>query len=161
MLAGSADVGFVEGPARPTGIRSAEIATDELIMVAAPGDPLTRRRRPLTAAEVASLALTSREPGSGTRDVVDRALTDAGWRLPAPAMEVSTSTGVREAIRAGGAPGFLSRRTVQADLDSGSLREIPTTGLALQRKFRAVWVGGARPPAGPVRDLLAVARVTG
>ena len=29
--------------------------------------------------------------------------------------------------------------------------------LDLRRSLRAVWVGGSTPPAGPVRDLLAIA----
>lgn len=64
---------------------------------------------------------------------------------------------MRESVRAGGAPAFLSRRTVDPDVASGALMIVPTAGLDLTRILRAVWVGGAMPPAGPVRDLLAIA----
>lgn len=70
---------------------------------------------------------------------------------------MATSTGVRESVRAGGAPAFLSRRAVEADLERGALVLVRTSGLTVGRLFRAVWVGGAQPPAGPVRDLLALA----
>lgn len=76
-------------------------------------------------------------------------------------MEFTTSTRVREAVRAGSAPAFLSRRTITHDLHSGALVVVPTTGLRHGRTFRAVWSGGPDPPAGPVRDLLAIADAAG
>ncbi len=154
---GTADVGFVEGAETPAHLSIRDIMSDELVLIASPDDPLARRRRPLRPDQVARLGLTSREIGSGTREVVDRALAAHGLVAAPPAVEVTTSTGAREAVRAGGGPAFLSPLTVEADLASGSLVAVPTTGLALSRVFRAVWVGGTEPPAGPVGDLIAVA----
>nr|WP_231747524.1 LysR family transcriptional regulator [Auraticoccus cholistanensis] len=155
---GRADVGFVEGADVPHQLASRDLVTDELVLVVARDDPLARRRRPLQPAQLAGLSLTSREAGSGTREVVDRALAAHGLRLAPPAVEVTTSTGAREAVRAGSGPAFLSRRTVAHELATGALVVVPTTGLDLTRTFRAVWVGGGEPPAGPVRDLVAVAQ---
>ncbi|MER6938542.1 hypothetical protein ABT284_12450, partial [Nocardioides sp. NPDC000441] len=42
-------------------------------------------------------------------------------------------------------------------LDLGILVSVPVAELDLSREFRAVWIGGSRPPAGPVRDLLGIA----
>ncbi len=154
---GEAQLGFIEQPEAPSELSVLDIGTDELVLVAAPEDRWARRRRPQTPAEVAGRALTSREPGSGTRDVVERALARHGLSMAPPAVELTTSTGVREAVRSGGAPAFLSRRTVGADLDAGQVVLVRTTGLDLTRVLRAVWVGGTRPPAGPSRDLLAIA----
>jgi molybdate transport repressor ModE-like protein len=159
--AGLADLGFVEGVRPPARLRHRNIATDELVLVTAPDSPLARRRRPLDPHQIAELALTSRERGSGTRDVVERAFAVHGLVPAPPVVEVTTSTALREAVRAGGAAAFISRRAVQADLQSGALREVRTTGLDLTRTFRAVWAGPAQPPAGPVRDLLAVASALG
>ncbi|NEC74010.1 LysR family transcriptional regulator, partial [Streptomyces rochei] len=74
LLAGEADLGFVEGVSVPAGLDSAVIAHDRLIVVAAPGHPWARRRRPLRAAELAATPLILREKGSGTRQVLDAAL---------------------------------------------------------------------------------------
>src|SRR5690349_8513878 len=73
VLAGEADLGFVEGLTMPAGLDSAVIAHDHLIVVVAPGHPWARRRRPLPAAELASTPLILREKGSGTRQVLDTA----------------------------------------------------------------------------------------
>jgi molybdate transport repressor ModE-like protein len=157
---GAARLGFVEGVDAPTSLRSVPVAHDELVLVAAGGTPISRRRRPLTPVEVADLALTSREPGSGTREVVERALQSHGLRMHDPVVELTTATAIREAVLAGSAPAFLSRRVVARDVDSGHLTEVPVAGLDLTRVFRAVWVGSRQPPAGPVRDLVAIARTS-
>lgn len=154
---GAAHLGFIEGLDVPTDLRSAALGTDELVLVVAPHHPYGRRRS-LRPEQVAALPLTSRDPGSGTRQVVDRALAGHALVAVAPDVELKTSTAVRETIRAGGQPGFLSRRMIGQDLDSGQLQVIATPGLDLSRHFRALWTGPAQPPAGPVRDLIGIAR---
>lgn len=157
VRAGEAGLGFIEGPGDLAGLASRVVGDDELVLVAAPDDPWARRRRPLDAAAVAARALTSRERGSGTRGVVEDALVRAGATLTPPDAELTTNAAVVGSVRAGGPPAFLSRRAVERDLESGLLVAVPTTGLDLRRRFTAVWVGGRTPPAGPVRDLLAIA----
>ncbi len=154
---GSAHLGFVEGVDAPRHVRSTTVAEDELVLVVAAGDPLTRRRRPIPAEEVAGMALTGREPGSGTREVVERSLAAAGLTAHAPVVELTTTAAVRGAVLAGSAPAFLSTRVVARDLESGHLVAVPTE-LDLRRRFRAIWVGAGQPPAGPARDLVAIAR---
>ncbi|MGA8254937.1 MAG: LysR substrate-binding domain-containing protein [Nocardioides sp.] len=152
-----ADLGFIEGPDDLSGLASAVVGRDELALVAAPDDVWARRRAPLTPAVVAARALTSREPGSGTRSVWEQALNAAGFSAVAPEAQLTTTAAVLTSVAAGGAPAFVSRRTALRDLDAGALVELPVTGLDLGRAFTAVWIGGPRPPAGPMRDLLAIA----
>ena len=151
-------MGFVEGVEAPAAVRSVTVAQDELVLVAAAGTPLSRRRTPLLPEEVAELALTSREQGSGTREVLEIALARHGLAVGDPQVELTTATAVREAVLAGSAPAFLSRRVVARDVDSGSLSVVAVLDLDLRRYFRAVWVGTKSPPAGVVRDLVAIAR---
>lgn len=154
---GRADLGFVEGVGTPTGLHGSVVARDELVLVVAPGLPLARRRTPLTPAEVAALPMTSRETGSGTREILERALRRHRLTPGPPAVELTTATAVREAVAAGGPPAVVGRRSVARDLAEGRLHEVPVQGLDLRRAFRAVWQGTSQPPAGPVRDLVAIA----
>lgn len=154
---GLAQLGFVEGVDRPRHLRSTVVAHDALVLVAAADDPLARRRSVVTAAEVATVAMTSREPGSGTRDVVEQALARVGLTTSEPLVELTTTSAVREAVLAGSGPAFLSERVVARDVEAGRL-VVVRTDLDLRRAFRAVWVGGPQPPAGPARDLVAIAR---
>jgi molybdate transport repressor ModE-like protein len=155
---GDADLGFVEGPVDVEGLATAVVGVDRLVLVAAPDDPWARRRAPLTAAEIGARALTCREVGSGTRAVIEDGMRRAGERLADPEVELATNAAILAAVRAGGSPGFVSEQAAAAELARGVLVAVPTGELDVTREFRAAWVGGARPPAGPVRDLLAIAR---
>lgn len=155
---GSADVGFVEGVTAPSGVRHTTVADDELVLVAAHGSPLSRRRTPLSPRQVADLALVQRERGSGTREVLEAALAEHGLTAADAVVELTTATAVRATVQAGSAGAFISRRVVARDLDLGHLVAVPTADLRLRRTFRAVWSGAKQPPAGPVRNLVGIAR---
>ena len=102
---GLADLGFVEGPASPRGLRSRVIGHDELVVVARPDHPWARRRDPVSPAELAATPMVSREAGSGTRDVLAAAVSAAlSRRVTMPvALALSTTAAVRAAVLA--APG--------------------------------------------------------
>jgi molybdate transport repressor ModE-like protein len=149
----TADLGFVEGPEPPTGLRHQLIGVDELVVVVGPTHPWAQRSsRRVTAATLASTPMVVREAGSGTRTVLERALCD----LPVapPALELASTAAVRSAVAAGAGPAALSEHAVRDDIASGRLTPIHVTGLDLSRRLHAVWTRGATPPAGPARDLV-------
>lgn len=154
---GTADLGFIESPSAPTGLRSKVVASDELVVVVAPDHKWARRPRPVEPAELAQTPLISRETGSGTRDSLIAALTRAGCdpaHQAPPVLELSSAAAVRAAVLSSQAPAVMSRLSIADDLAFGRLREVSTPELDLRRKLRAIWVGGRTPPAGAVRDLL-------
>lgn len=153
LLAGEADLGFVEGLSVPTGLDSAVIAHDRLIVVTAPGHPWARRRRPVTAQELASTPLILRERGSGTRQVLDAALGG----LARPLIELSSTTAVKASAVSGAGPSVLSELAVGEELAMRRLVSIPVEGVSLRRDLRAVWPTGHRP-TGPARELLSLTR---
>lgn len=160
LTAGTVDLGFVEGTEAPAALRWRDLAHDELVVVVAPGHPWTRRRRALRPVDLAGAALVAREQGSGTRDVFEAALARVGLPAPEPAVELTTTTAVRETVRGGSGVAVLSRLAVRDDAEAGRLVVVPVPGLDLGRRLRAVWSGPARLPAGPARDLLDVAAAT-
>jgi DNA-binding transcriptional LysR family regulator len=153
-----ADLGFIEGPQSPRGVRSRVIGQDELVLVLRPDHPWVRNRRTITAAELNEIPLVSREAGSGTRYALRAALTSALGRdsvQAAPAIVLSTTSAVRAAVLAGAGPAVLSELAVADDLASHRLGRVPVSGIDLRRRLRAIWLGPPVPPAGPVRDLVA------
>lgn len=157
VRSGDADVGFVEGPRVPHGLRSRVVAHDELVLVVRPDHPWGRRRDPVTARQLNDTALVTREPGSGTRDFLTMALRKRlgrGQPQAAPALEMSTAAAIRAAVLAGSAPAVLSRLAVADDIASGRLHVVEVEDVGLRRALRAVWLGGRTPPAGAVRDLI-------
>jgi molybdate transport repressor ModE-like protein len=154
------DLGFVEGPTPPRGLRSRVVAADRLAVVVRPDHPWARRRSPVRPAELAATPLVEREEGSGTREALHAALTAClgpGPQLAGPALRLSTTTAVREAVRAGAGPAVLSLLAVRENVAAGLLAVIPVPGLDLGRRLRAIWAGTVQLPAGPARDLMAVA----
>ena len=156
VAAGSADIGFTEGPRRPAGLRSKIVGQDRLVVVVAPGHRWARRRQ-VSAAELAGAPLVSREGGSGTRDTLAAALAAAlgagAAQVPA-ALSVSTTMAVRAAVLAAAVPAVISELAVAEDLAAGRLIAIAAPELDLRRVLRAIWDATPQPPAGAARDLI-------
>lgn len=152
---GDAELGFVETTGSVGALNSSEVGRDELVAVVAPTHRLATRGRPLHPAEFSAIGLVCRESGSGTRDALADALGAAGAELPTPSLELGSTSAVRGAVSGGAGLAVLSRLTVAADLESGSLTEVPISGLDLRRPLRAVWKPARLTPAG--RALIEVA----
>jgi len=155
VIAGRADIGFVEGVGDPVpGLRTEVITTDELVVVVAPGHPWAESGRPVGGAELASTELVVREEGSGTRQVLDRALAE--WGGARTRLELGSSTALLAAARRGDSPAVLSVLAAASDIVAGHLVAVPTAGIDLTRQIRAVWssAGGLGAMA---RRLLATA----
>lgn len=150
---GGCNLGFVESPTVPRGIRWTVVGQDELLVVVAPTHPWSRRRRPLTPEELAATPLVVREVGSGTRVSLEHHLTD--HRLVEPAVELSSNAAVKVMAASGAAPAVLSRLAVAQAIEVGELVAVPVEGLRLSRRLRAVWRGDLTPPAA---EFLAVVR---
>jgi DNA-binding transcriptional LysR family regulator len=157
VLAGVADLGFVEGPTAPEGLRTQVVAEDELVVVVAPGHPWARRSRPVGAAALWRTPLVAREPGSGTRQAFETAVSGCvDEPRAAPALEVSSTTAIKAAVVGGIGPAVLSSYAVAAELASGELVRVRVSGVELGRQLRAVWPAGQRL-RGPAGDLLGIA----
>ena len=154
---GKADLGFIETPYLPKGLRSRVVGHDELVLIVPADHKWAHRQRSITAAELSQTPLVTREPGSGTRDSLTAALREAlGDSTPQahPLLELSSAAAVRAAVVAGAGPAVMSRLAVADDLAIGRLRTVAVPELNLSRQLRAIWVGGRTPPAGVARDLL-------
>ena len=154
---GTADLGFIESPGTPRGLRSRVVAHDELVVIVSPNHKWARRSRAVSASELAQTPLVTRELGSGTRDALTVALHHAEgdeMHQPSPVLELSSAAAVRAAVLAGAGPAVMSRLTVADDLAVGRLATVAVPELDLRRELRAIWVGGRTPPGGAIRELL-------
>jgi DNA-binding transcriptional LysR family regulator len=153
----AADLGFIETPSVPSGLRSRIVAHDELVLVLRPDHPLAKRKRSVDAEHLNRMALVTREEGSGTREALAVALRQAlGTPKPQPAsiLALSSTSAIRNAVLAGAGPAVLSELAVADDLASHRLVRLPVTGINLRRDLRTVWIGQKTPPPGPARDLV-------
>ena len=120
------DIGFIEGESHIASLASEVCCEDELQVMCAPGHPLAA----LGVVEPRALAehgFISREPGSGTREVVDHYLRKQG--VPAEALHVVMEASSPEALKGLVATGvgitIMSRTTVLKEVRLGELVPVP------------------------------------
>ncbi|MFE0021303.1 LysR family transcriptional regulator [Amycolatopsis sp. NPDC059021] len=156
VVQGKVDLGFVESPGPLPGLATRKVAADHLVVVVPDGHPWARRRRPLTAAELAATPLVVRERGSGTRETVDAALRRAGVGAVTPLLELGSASAVRNAVISGAGPAVISALDVAREVADRRLVPVAVDGVDLNRALRAVWPAGRRL-TGPAAELLALA----
>lgn len=156
---GTVELGFVEGPVRPRGVRASTVGHDRLVVVVAPSHPWARRRTPLTARELAATELIQRERGSGTRSTLGKALLETlgDVETATPMLELSSTTAIKSAVQQGLAPAVISSIAVTDEVEHGQLVAVAVADLDLSRTLRAVWPSG-RSLLGPARTFVALAR---
>jgi DNA-binding transcriptional LysR family regulator len=146
VRAGQADLGFIEGPVDLTGLRARRIGRDELAVVVAPRHRWAREDS-LGVEILAATPLLLREQESGTRRTYEAAAARAGQRVAEPYGVMTSTEALKAAVRAGLGATVVSRLTVQKELASGSLVEVPVTGINLSRDLSAIWPIGRRSAA--------------
>jgi len=117
------DVGFIEGPQTHAQLIVRPWLTDELVIVVAPTHALAGRTASVRNLREATWAL--REPGSGTREAVERWLLDRVGSLNVQ-FELGSPEAIKRLVAAGAAVGCLSREVVARELAQGSLVELTT-----------------------------------
>ncbi len=123
VATGAADIGFVEGTTRAPQLVLDEVDSDQLVMVAA------TQRHDITTADAGALKkvpLVVREPGSGTREVLENVALKAGlaWQDLNIVLELPSNEAVREAVEAGAGATLISRHVIASSLENGTLRTI-------------------------------------
>ncbi len=134
----SGDIGFVEGISKLEGFDSKVIQKDELSVFIAPSHPWGKRKRKVSAQELARTPLVIREKGSGTREVIENALGAMGLGITST-IEMGSTTSIKSAVLEGNVPGILSKLALKNEIDDGSALLVPIEDLNLVRNIRAIW----------------------
>jgi DNA-binding transcriptional LysR family regulator len=141
-----ADLGLIEGASHGAGLEVQPWLKDELVIVAAPGDPLVPApgQRPLGVAALRQARWLLREQGSGTREMVEHALLPRLHQLPAAAT-LGSSEAIARCVAQGLGISCLPRVLVQPLLDSGALVVLPTALPRMWRHFSLLQRAGRYP----------------
>lgn len=110
----------------------------------------------MTVEEFASQRLLLREPGSGTRESIEKVLEPFSIQLKT-LWEATSTTALVNAVISGLGISIVPRRMVEAPLRSGQIREIHVQGLEFQRYFYMVYHRDKLLTA-PIRDFMELCR---
>lgn len=137
VLSRMADVGYVVAQRYPVAIVAESMAEVALIVVAAPGHPLARRKQvPVAALARQRLVVPSR--GSPHRDASDAKLRELHIQPPIAA-EFGSAEAMKHAVEAGLGIGFFSHYTVARELAEGRLVRLPVRHRALRHKIDLIY----------------------
>lgn len=128
-------LGIVEGTARRTDLHYLPFMEDEIIL--AGGPHAAAPREGLSLPQLSHVPLIMREPGSGTRRVVEEVLKKHG--IAASGLHVLMTLGNTESIKMylahSPACSFLSSLAVREELKRGDLKKIHLRHLEIRRSF--------------------------
>ena len=133
-------LGFVEGRVRDESIEAKEFRRDRIVAVVAPQHSLAKG----SVRSVQSLADSPailREPGSGTREIVERAFARHRVALRC-SLEIGSSEALKQTAMAGGGVGWISELCVVEELRSGRLVALKTPRLPLERPLYSLRLRG-------------------
>jgi DNA-binding transcriptional LysR family regulator len=136
---GRVEVGVVGARPALRTLAAHALMNDELV-IAVPAGHAWSGRKTVTLADVRSEPLIVREPGSGSREALERALHDAGTNLEAfrVAGEIGSTQAVKQAVRAGVGVTIISRRAVEDECRAGLVHCVKVRDLKLARSFYLV-----------------------
>lgn len=126
-----------------TGRPPADIALEKVLIgdhphvIVGPADHPLVGRRGLTARDLVDETFIIREPGSGTRALMETLFADTGV-VPRIGMEISSNETIKQAVMAGLGVAFISGHTVAHELQDGRLAVLPLAGLPLVRQWFVV-----------------------
>ncbi len=147
VLDHAADVAISGTPPADARLVSLQLAANEIACITAPGDPLAVRPSPDSSA-LGERPWLLREQGSGTRMLGEQFLEVHG--LTPRTLTLGSNGAIKQAARAGLGISLVSRATVESELASGRLAEIPLADGPSPRYWYVV-----RSAVGPLRPLVA------
>ena len=130
------DLGIIEGQTKTTAVSYRYFLSDDVVAVCSPKSELWFRES-VSLDELKKYPVALRERGSGTLASVKAALEEAGVKISD--LRNNISLGGTEALKnfllVDNCLGFLPLRSVQKELQAGSLKQVFIEGLHVQRQF--------------------------
>jgi LysR family transcriptional regulator, low CO2-responsive transcriptional regulator len=130
------DLAIMGRPPQSINVQKTEVGPHPHVIIAAPDHSLARSRS-IPAAKLSGEVFLLREPGSGTRMLTERILSDIG-ATPKTGMEISSNETIKQAVMAGLGIAMLSLHTVAQEIEDGRLIVLRVEGTPVIRKWYVV-----------------------
>lgn len=145
LLAHRLEVGLVEGSVTHSELLESVWRRDVLVLIAAvPLERAAEEELTIHRFLAQQPPFILREQGSGTRSVLEKALAAQGVEPIRPIMELGSTEAIKRVVAAGLGVSFVSEHTIQMEVASGCLRQIPLRDFVVQRPLSIVRIKGKR-----------------
>lgn len=136
LVKGELDLVLMEGLTHSPNLISEEYMEDSLVAICSPHGPFCSGER-ISQEVFQKQRLLLREPGSGTREVLEREAGKAGFSLR-PAWEAMSTTALINAVIQGLGISVLPQRMVNQVLERGLAVPFFIEGMDFRRKYRMI-----------------------
>lgn len=131
------DFALIEGVAHNPALCAKEYMEDCLIVIC-PNNEYFRDKRQLKLEEFKKQSFLLREPGSGTREVVDQVTENAGFHI-SPIWEAMSTTALVNAVINGLGISVLPQRMVMGVIEHGLVVPVSVEGIEFRRRFHIIY----------------------
>lgn len=154
LIANETDLAIMGHPPEGLDIVAEPFARNPHAIIAPPDHPLARAHR-VPLRRLADENFLIREPGSGTRLLMERVFRGHGMSVNAT-MEMSSDETIKQAAMAGMGIAFLSLHTIGLERQTGHLVVLDVVGMPVMRDWYIVHRKGKRlpPVASAFREFL-------
>jgi DNA-binding transcriptional LysR family regulator len=140
------DLAIIEGPCQRPELQKQTFLEDDIIWVAAPGDPIASISEP-TVRDVLRRPLIVREVGAGSRQFMEEALHRLRISLERlnVVQEIPSPAAIKRLVAAGVGISYVFRLGVESELALGKLVKINCPKLTIRRPFSVLYPQGPEP----------------
>ena len=137
---GRLDFALVEGSFDRKIFESEVFSREPFVAVSASGE------RPTSITDLLDRQLVLREPGSGTREILERHLAAIDLSIDdfAGVIELASIPTIKACVAGGAGVSFLYRVAVENELASGALVDVTPRDFAIKHDFSLIWQRGSR-----------------
>ena len=145
LVAGQIQLALIEGPEHRKDVHIEPFMEDHMVLVVPAAHEWANHE--VSLEDLKKQPLLMREFGSGSRRVVEQALTAAGLKTKelTISMELDSTEGLLNAVEAGLGVTFVSRWAVRNQLALGTAKLARVQGLKLSRRFSLAYPAGPEP----------------
>jgi DNA-binding transcriptional LysR family regulator len=154
LEANSVDMVMMGQPPEAVDVESEVFMTNPLVVIAPPGHPLVNERA-IPLSRLSAETFVMREPGSGTRQAMERYFAEHGVAIR-HGMQMTRNEAIKQAVRAGLGLSVVSLHTIELELETRRLVTLDVAGFPIERHWYLVYRRGKRlsPAARAFRDFV-------
>ncbi len=154
LEANAVDMVLMGLPPEAVDVESEAFMENPLVIIAPPEHPLARERD-IPLMRVAAEVFVMREPGSGTRQAMERFFAEHGIAIR-HGMQMTRNEAIKQAVRAGLGLSVVSLHTIELELETRRLVIVDVQEFPIERQWYLVYRRGKRlsPAAGAFRDFV-------